>query len=79
MRQLTIGQAARMAAVTAKALRHYDRIGLLRPAAVDPVTGYRRYHTEQIDQARLIRRLRDLDRDALHAALREHRRRIETR
>lgn len=92
MRDLTIGQAARLAAVTAKALRHYDRIGLLRPAAVDPVTGYRRYHAEQVAQARLIRRLRDLelpleeirrllalDRDALQAALREHRRRIDAR
>ncbi|MEU4448040.1 MerR family DNA-binding transcriptional regulator [Actinosynnema sp. NPDC050801] len=30
-----IGQLARMAGVSDRTLRHYDRIGLLRPAAVD--------------------------------------------
>lgn len=92
VQDLTIGQAARLAGVTAKALRHYDRIGLLRPAMVDPVTGYRRYRREQVDQARLIRRLREFelpleeirrllefDRDALTIALRAHRRRIDAR
>jgi DNA-binding transcriptional MerR regulator len=94
VQHLTIGQAARRAGVTAKALRHYDRIGLLHPAFVDPVTGYRFYHGEQVDQARLIRQLRALDlpldeirrllalapdRAAFTAALAVHRRRIETR
>jgi DNA-binding transcriptional MerR regulator len=92
MQDLTIGQAARLAGVTAKALRHYDRIGLLRPAVVDPATGYRRYRAEQVEQARLIRRLRSLelpleeirrliglDVAALAEALAEHRRRIEAR
>ena len=59
--RLAIGQAARLAGVTAKALRHYDRIGLLRPAAVDESTGYRRYAAAQVEQARLIRRLRALE------------------
>jgi DNA-binding transcriptional MerR regulator len=58
---LTIGHAARLAGVTTKALRHYDRIGLLRPAAVDPHNGYRRYRPEQVVQARQIRRLRELE------------------
>jgi DNA-binding transcriptional MerR regulator len=92
--QLTIGQAARLAGVTAKALRHYDRIGLLRPATVDRTTGYRRYEPTQVEQARLIRRLRALelpldgvrrlldlagDPDAFRAALATHRRRIDAR
>ncbi|GIJ43776.1 hypothetical protein Val02_06620 [Virgisporangium aliadipatigenens] len=92
MRDLTIGQAARLAGVTPKALRHYDRIGLLAPAAVDPSTGYRYFRAEQVERARLIRRLRDLelpleeirrllslDPSEFAAALKEHRRRIEAR
>ncbi|MEV0269471.1 MerR family transcriptional regulator [Hamadaea sp. NPDC050747] len=47
--------------MTAKALRHYEAIGLLRPAVVDPATGYRRYDQDQVDQARRIHRLRALD------------------
>ena len=93
-RALTIGQAARLAGVTAKALRHYDQIGLLHPAATDPATGYRRYDQHQVDQARLIRRLRALelpleevrrllglagDPDAFRDALGHHRRRIDAR
>lgn len=33
--------------VTAKMLRHYDEIGLLKPAVIDEVTGYRSYEIEQ--------------------------------
>ncbi|MER7180411.1 MerR family transcriptional regulator [Streptomyces hyaluromycini] len=58
---ITVGQLARRAGLTAKALRHYDRIGLLVPAAVDPGTGYRRYGTEQVAAARLVRVLRSVD------------------
>src|SRR5690242_9593002 len=94
VRQVPIGQAARLAGVTAKALRHYDRIGLLRPSTVDESTGYRRYAPEQVEQARLIRRLRALelpldevrrllalagDTEAFRAALATHRRRIDAR
>ncbi len=35
--------------------------GLLRPAGVNPATGYRRYSTEQLDRARRISLLRQLD------------------
>jgi DNA-binding transcriptional MerR regulator len=44
-----------------KALRHYAELGLLVPAHIDPTTGYRRYHRDQIGQGRLIARLRALD------------------
>src|SRR5260370_7656176 len=42
-------------------LRHYHEIGLLEPVDVDVDTGYRRYATEQIVTAQIIRRFRDLD------------------
>jgi serine/threonine protein phosphatase PrpC len=58
---LTIGGFARAAGLTAKALRLYDEQGLLRPAAVDAVSGYRLYAPEQLDRARLIARLRRVD------------------
>ena len=44
-----------------KTLRHYHRVGLLEPSDVDPVTGYRRYTSDQIPTAQVIRRFRDLD------------------
>lgn len=58
---ITVGQFARRVGLTAKALRHYDRVGLLAPAAVDPDTGYRLYSAEQIAPARLVRILRSVD------------------
>jgi DNA-binding transcriptional MerR regulator len=58
---LSVGRLARRAGLTAKALRHYDRIGLLRPVTVDPGTGYRWYHPDQVAEARLIWRLRSVE------------------
>ena len=58
---LTVGHMARRSGLTTKALRHYDRIGLLPPAYVDRGTGYRRYRTDQVGQARLVQLLRSLD------------------
>lgn len=58
MELLTIGAFARAARLTTKALRLYDRVGLLPPAAVDPESGYRLYAPEQLAHARLIARLR---------------------
>ncbi|WP_162605550.1 MerR family transcriptional regulator [Jiangella ureilytica] len=93
-RRLPIGQVARLAGVTPKTLRHYDRLGVLRPAAVDPATGYRWYRPEQVEQVRLVRRLREFelpleevrrllalvdDGDAFRSALADHRRRIDAR
>jgi DNA-binding transcriptional MerR regulator/effector-binding domain-containing protein len=61
LRYLSIGDFSRATHMTVKTLRHYHRIGLLEPAAVDPHTGYRRYATEQIPLAQVIRRFRALD------------------
>ena len=58
MRLMSIGDAARASGLSAKALRLYDETGLLPPAEVDPVTGYRWYAAEQLDRARLVARLR---------------------
>lgn len=41
-------------------LRHYDAIGLLRPACVDPVTGYRSYQAGQLAELNRIIALKDL-------------------
>jgi serine/threonine protein phosphatase PrpC len=57
---LTIGAFARAAKLTPKALRLYDQLGLLPPAAIDPGSGYRLYDAAQLRQARLIARLRRL-------------------
>lgn len=56
----SIGEFARRSRLSPKALRLYDRLGLLRPARVDPDSGYRWYAPAQLDQARLIAGLRDL-------------------
>jgi DNA-binding transcriptional MerR regulator len=58
---MTIGDFSRASHLSIKTLRHYHRIGLLEPAEVDPGTGYRRYRTDQIPVAQVIRRFRDLD------------------
>ncbi|TQS31130.1 MerR family transcriptional regulator [Microbispora sp. KK1-11] len=57
---LTIGTFARAARLSPKALRLYDEVGLLRPAAVDGESGYRYYDPAQLERARLIARLRRL-------------------
>ncbi|WP_456846741.1 MerR family transcriptional regulator [Cellulomonas sp. P5_C6] len=88
---LTVGQLARRVGLTTKALRHYDRIGLLAPAAVDPATGYRLYSPDQVDTARLVQVLRSVDvpleqvracladPSAVPQVLAQHRRRLQAR
>ncbi|MCX4700007.1 MerR family transcriptional regulator [Streptomyces sp. NBC_01373] len=58
---LTIGAFAARARLSAKALRLYDRLGLLAPAHVDEVSGYRYYRADQVERARLVAMLRRLD------------------
>jgi DNA-binding transcriptional MerR regulator len=58
---LSIGAFSLFSGLSINALRHYDEVGLLRPASVDPATGYRRYQPEQISRARLICALRAVD------------------
>src|SRR5438270_7444087 len=58
---MPIGRFSRLTGVGVKALRHYDEVGLLVPAAVDDETGYRFYSVDQVDRAEAIRLLRRLD------------------
>jgi DNA-binding transcriptional MerR regulator len=58
---LGIGVFARRSRLSLKALRLYDRLGLLVPADTDPATGYRRYRERQLATARMIARLRQID------------------
>ena len=55
---LQIGEFSRICQVSVKTLHHYDKIGLLVPAEVDQVTGYRYYQVEQIDTMNYIQRLK---------------------
>ncbi|QER89431.1 MerR family transcriptional regulator [Streptomyces tendae] len=51
---LPIGAFAARTRLSAKALRLYDRTGLLVPARVDADTGYRFYRAGQVERARLV-------------------------
>lgn len=57
---LSIGEFARLVGVSVRMLRHYDRLGLLTPAHVDPSTGYRSYTADQLDRANRLVVLKDL-------------------
>lgn len=56
----TIGEFAAHGRVSVRMLRHYDAIGLLRPARVDEHSGYRRYAPSQLARLLQIVELRDL-------------------
>jgi serine/threonine protein phosphatase PrpC/DNA-binding transcriptional MerR regulator len=60
MELLTIGAFAKASRLSPKALRLYDELGLLPPARVDPVTGYRFYAPGQLERAQLVAWLRRL-------------------
>ena len=57
---LTIGDFARHGRVSIRMLRHYDAIGLLRPARVDQSSGFRFYKAEQLSRLNRIVALKDL-------------------
>ncbi|WP_353940965.1 MerR family transcriptional regulator [Streptomyces sp. HUAS MG91] len=56
----TIGDFARHGRVSVRMLRHYDALGLLHPAHVDPATGYRHYAAAQLARLNRIIALKDL-------------------
>ncbi|WP_136517365.1 MerR family transcriptional regulator [Cellulomonas telluris] len=86
---LSIGAVARASGLPVSALRYYDAAAVLRPAHVDPVTGYRWYTSAQVRTARLVAALRqaglpvpDLvtvlaEPEGAQAVLDRHRRRLE--
>jgi len=57
---IKIGDFARLGHVSVVTLRHYDEIRLLRPVAVDSVTGYRYYAVAQLPRLNRILALKDL-------------------
>jgi DNA-binding transcriptional MerR regulator len=57
---MSIGEFARRSRLSPKALRLYDELGLLPPAYVDEDSGYRYYAESQLDRARVIAALRQL-------------------
>lgn len=60
MVEVSIGEFARRSRLSLKALRLYGERGVLVPSRVDQASGYRYYDTAQLDQARLIVMLREL-------------------
>lgn len=54
---LTIGAFSRLARVSTRTLRHYDALGLLRPAHLGRDNGYRYYDEAQLETVVRIRRL----------------------
>ncbi|MFE6973066.1 MerR family transcriptional regulator [Streptomyces sp. NPDC057682] len=82
---LPIGQFSQASGLSITALRHYDASGVLVPAFVDPVSGYRYFRRDQVRTAQSVRALRRLDipveevrrlldggQEALATALRAH-------
>ena len=57
----SVGEAAELVNMTAETLRHYDRIGLVRPSKVDEWTGYRYYSQQEIVRLHTVRALRCMD------------------
>lgn len=57
----SVSQTAKTVDMTAETLRHYDRIGLVKPCKVDEWTGYRYYSRQEIVKLNTIRALRVMD------------------
>jgi len=55
-----IGEFAALSGVSAKTLRFYDEIGLLRPASIDPRTRYRFYVPQQLEELASILALKEI-------------------
>lgn len=57
---LKIGEFSRLSQVTVKTLHHYDELGLIRPAHIDPATNYRFYTVEQLPRIHRIMALKEM-------------------
>lgn len=55
-----IGLFSKMNRITTKTLRHYDEIGLLKPAYIDDFTGYRFYSSEQLPRLNKVLTLKQM-------------------
>jgi DNA-binding transcriptional MerR regulator len=61
VKEISIGEFARRSRLSLKALRLYDERGVLVPSRVDQASGYRYYDVSQVDEARLVVMLRQLE------------------
>ena len=57
---LKIGEFSKLSRVSVRMLRHYDEIGLLKPAEIDHFTDYRYYREDQLPIAGRIAALKDM-------------------
>ena len=57
---LRIGEFSKLSRVSVRMLRHYDEIGLLKPAEIDRFTDYRYYREDQLPTAGRIAALKDM-------------------
>ncbi|RZS94394.1 MerR family transcriptional regulator [Cuneatibacter caecimuris] len=57
----SVGMAAKAAHITSETLRHYDRIGLVKPSRKDDFTNYRYYTEEDLVRINTVRALQQMD------------------
>jgi DNA-binding transcriptional MerR regulator len=57
----SIGEISKIKGITIKALRFYDRIGLLKPSYIDQDSRYRYYHISQFVHLDIIKAARTMD------------------
>ena len=57
---LKIGEFSKLSRISVRMLRHYDEIGLLKPAKIDRSTDYRYYREDQLPIAGRIAALKDM-------------------
>ena len=57
---LRIGEFSKLSRVSVRMLRHYDEIGLLKPAEIDCFTDYRYYREDQLPTVGRITALKDM-------------------
>src|SRR2546430_17446353 len=63
------GEFSQISRVSKRLLHYYDEIGLLKPAHIDPHTGYRYYSATQLPRLNRILALRDLGLTLDHSAV----------
>lgn len=57
----SVGEAAKAVHTTSETLRHYDRIGLVKPSKKDPWTHYRYYTQQDLVRLNTVRALQLMD------------------
>jgi DNA-binding transcriptional MerR regulator len=60
MAMFLIGEFSKISRVSKRLLHYYDEIGLLKPAHIDPQTGYRYYSAKQLPRLNRILALKEL-------------------